>query len=39
MFASKMNQSKGGPQVYDLAKRKIDKAIKQSPAIKKELEK
>ena len=39
MFASKSNPSRGGPDTYDLAKRKVDKALKQSPSIKKELAK
>ena len=39
MFASKFNPSKGGPSTYDLAKRKVDLALKQSPSVKKELAK
>ena len=33
------NASRGGPSTYDLAKRKVDKLIKQAPAVKAELEK
>lgn len=38
-FASPGNQSKGGPDVYDLAKRKVDRLMKQAPSVKRELEK
>ena len=38
-FSSKFDASRGGPNTYDLAKRKIDKLVKQSPAVKAELEK
>lgn len=38
-FASRANPSKGGPNTYDLVKRKIDKAVKQAPLIKQELDK
>ena len=38
-FASPVNVSKGGPDTYDLARRKVDKLMKQAPAVKRELEK
>ena len=31
--------SKGGPSTYDLTKRKVDKMLKQAPAVKAELSK
>ena len=38
-FASPQNISKGGPDTYDLARRNVDKLMKQAPSVKRELEK
>ena len=38
-FSASHNPSKDGPKTYDLARRKIDKLVKQSPAVKTEFSK
>lgn len=38
-FSASHNPSKGGPSSYDLARRKIDKQLKQAPVVKAELAK
>ena len=37
LMASRNNVSKGGPGTYDLTRRKVDKLMKQNPAVKEEM--